>query len=146
MNTKLDVKQWGIASLAVFVILTIFTFILIRLGVEPWAIPAPQGENVAVPDAMTGRIVTYLSRLITAALFTFIFTKTIVEKPGMGHGIRYGLGIGLLIFVPNYIYGLVYWNLSTAAQTIFMVVGVIEFVVCGAMIAQLYKPGKPAAA
>jgi hypothetical protein len=84
----------------------------------------------------------YLSRLIAAGLFTFIFTKAVTDKPGMGHGLRYGLGLGLILFVPNFVIGLVYWELSTTAQTIFMVVGVIQSVVCGATAAQLYKPGK----
>jgi hypothetical protein len=91
---------------------------------------------------MTARIAVYLSRLIAAGLFTYIFTKAPSDKPGMGHGLRYGLGMGLLLFVPNFLTGLVYWEPSTAAQTIFMVSGVIQSVLCGATVAQLYKPGK----
>jgi hypothetical protein len=60
----------------------------------------------------------------------------------MGHGLRYGFGMGLLLFVPNFVTGLVYWEPSTGAQTLFMVVGVIQSVVCGATMAQLYKPSK----
>jgi len=139
MNTKLNVKQWALATLAVFVIMTIFAFILNRLGVELWQMPVTPAFQ---PDVMTGRIAVYLSRLIAGGLFTFIFTKAVTDKPGMGHGLRYGLGMGLILFVPNFVTGLVYWELSTAAQTIFMVVGVIQSVVCGATVAQLYKPGK----
>lgn len=146
MNTKLDLKQWTIASLAVFVILTIFTFVLNKLGIEPWSMPIMQSQPATGPDPMTGRIVTYLSRLVLAALFTYIFTKTYREKPGMGHGLRYGFGMGLLLYVPNFIGGLVYWELSAVSQTTFMVVGVIQFVVCGAAIAKLYNPAKAAAA
>lgn len=139
MNTKLNVKQWALASLAVFVIMTIFTFVPSKLGV---VMPVAQLQPVAGPDVMAGRIAVYLSRLIMAGLFTFIFTKTYEDKPGMGHGLRYGFGMGLLLFVPNFVTGLVYWDLSTTTQTIFMVVGVIQCVVCGATMAQLYKPSK----
>ncbi len=142
MNTKLNVKQWALASLAVFVIMTIFVFVPNKLGVEPWAWPVPEGQAAAGPDAMTGRIALYLSRLIAAGLFTFIFTKAVTDKPGMGHGLRYGFGMGLLMFVPNFVSGLVYTDLSTTAQATFMVVGVIQSVVCGAAMAQLYKPSK----
>ncbi|MEK9137060.1 MAG: hypothetical protein AAB393_08055, partial [Bacteroidota bacterium] len=103
---------------------------------------APEGQAAAGPDAMTGRIALYLSRLIAAGLFTFIFTKAVTDKPGMGHGLRYGFGMGLLMFVPNFVSGLVYTDLSTTAQATFMVVGVIQSVVCGAAMAQLYKPSK----
>ena len=139
MNTKLNVKQWALASLAVFVIMTIFAFIMNKLGVELSQMPITPAFQ---PDVMTGRIAVYLSRLIAAGLFTFIFTKAPSDEPGMGHGLRYGLGMGLILFVPNFVTGLVYWEPSTIAQIIFMVVGVIQSVVCGAAVAQLYKPGK----
>jgi hypothetical protein len=147
MSTKLNVKQWALASLAVFVIMTIVQFVLSKLGVEPWFFPASQEQTGVAPDAMTGRIATYLSRLILAGLFTYIFTKTTYEdKSSMGHGLRYGFGIGLLMYVPPFVWGLAFSGFSTNAQTIFMVVGIIQSVVCGAAMAQLYKSGKPAAA
>lgn len=147
MNTKLNVKQWAIASLAVFVIMTIFAFVLIKLGVEPWVMPIPEGQTATAPDNMTERLAVYFSRLILAGLFTYIFTKTTYDnKSNMGHGLRYGFGMGLLMFVPNFVSGLVYSDFSTTAQSTFMVIGVIQSVVCGAAMAQLYKSGKPAAA
>ena len=146
MNTKLNVRQWALASLVVFIIITAFTYLMIRLGVEPWVMPSPQGQDVAQPDAMSARIATYLSRLILSGLFTYIFSKTSYEgKSVIGHGVRYGLGMGLLMFVPNFVSRLVYSDLSTAAQATYMVVGVIQSVVCGAAMAQVYKAGKPKA-
>jgi hypothetical protein len=142
MNTKLNVKQWALATLAVFVIMTIVQFVLNRLGIEPWYLPVPEGQAATGPDAMTGRIAIYLSRLILAGLFTYIFTKAPSDKPGMGHGLRYGFGMGLIMFVPNFAAGLAYSGFSTTAQTMLMVVGVIQSVICGAAVAQLYKPGK----
>jgi hypothetical protein len=144
MKAKLDVKQWAIASIAVFIILTIFTFTFNKLGVEPWAFTVPEGQ-AAEPDGMSGRIAVYLSRLLLAALFTYIYAKTIADKPDLGHGLRYGLGMGLILFVPNYFMGLAYWNMSVAAQTIYTTVNVIEIVICGAATALLYKPGKATA-
>lgn len=143
MNTKLNVKQWALASLAVFVIGTIFALILGKFGFEWYP---TQSQPALQPDVMTSRIAVYLSRLIAAGLFTFIFTKAVTDKPGMGHGLRYGFGLGLLMFVPNFLMGLVYWEASTTAQATFMVVGVIQSVVCGAAVAQLYKPATRAAA
>jgi hypothetical protein len=143
MNAKLNLKQWTIASLAVFVIMTIFAFVMIRLGVEPWVMLTPEGQAATGFGNMTERLAVYLSRLILAGLFTYIFAKTTSEnKSSMGHGLRYGLGMGLLMFVPNFVSGLVYSTFSTAAQSTFMVVGVIQSVVCGAAMAWLYKSGK----
>ncbi len=145
MNAKLNVKQWAIASFAVFVIMTIVVFVFQKLGVEPWYSPVPEGQ-AAGQDAMTGRIATYLSRLMLAGLFTYIFTKTTYEdKSSMGHGLRFGFGMGLLMSIPGFVSGLAYSGFSITAQTMLMVVGVIQSVVCGAAMAQLYKSGKPAA-
>ncbi len=147
MNTKLDVKQWAIASLAVFVIMTIFVFVLGRLGVAPWAWPVPPSQPAAGPDPTTGPdCCISLEAHIGGSLLHSSLRKPIRDNPGIGHGLRYGFGMGLLIFVPSFITGLVYWEVSAVAQITFMVVGVIQFVICGAAMAQLYKPGKPAAA
>ena len=145
MNAKLDVKQWAIASIVVFVIITAIVVILNRLGVSPWAMPTSPSQPAGGPDPNMGRIAIYLSRLIMAALFTYIFTKAHTDKPGIGHGLRYGLGMGLLFFVPNFVSGLVYTDLSSTVQTTYMIVGVIQTVICGAAIGQLYKPAKAAA-
>lgn len=65
----------------------------------------------------------------------------------MGHGLRYGLGIGLLIYVPGYLNGLAgvgsaYIGWAASAQTILMLIGLVQCLVCGMAVAQLYKPNK----
>jgi hypothetical protein len=146
MNAKLNIKQWALASIAVFVIITAVTFIMIKLGVQPWVMPAPQGEIGTKPDILTSRLATYLSRLILSGIFTYIFTKTnYKDQSGIGHGLRFGFGIGLLMYIPNFISLLAFSDLSTAALVSFMVVGVIQSVVCGAAMAYVYKPGKTVA-
>jgi hypothetical protein len=142
MNTKFNVKQWALASLAVFVISTIIKIVLNRAEVNPFPISGPQEQ----PDAMIARIAMHLSRLIMAGLFTYIFTKTTYEsKSNLGHGLRFGFGMGLFLFVPNFIVGFVYSNMSMTVQITYLVVGVIQNVICGAAIALLYKSDKPAA-
>ena len=69
-----------------------------------------------------------------AGLFTFIFTKGYEGKPGIGEGIRYGLWIGLLLYVPTFITGLVFAEWSASLQTIRMLEGILESVVCGAVL------------
>ena len=146
MNTKLNVKQWALSSLAVFIIITAFTYLMIRLGVQPWVMPSSPELDAAKPDAMSARTATYISRLILSGIFTYIFTKTSYNsKSGIGHGLRYGLGMGVLMFVPNFVARLVYSDLSTAAQATYMVVGVIQAVVCGIVMSLIYKIDKPKA-
>jgi hypothetical protein len=140
MNTKLNVKQWAIASLAVFVIIVIFTILQAKV-----ILPQPMStepQSTAQTDAGLGRILVYLARLIGAGLFTFIFTKGYEGKPGLGEGVRYGLWIGLFLLLPGYLMGLEYSGLPLSTSTISLLVGLIQNVLCGAVVAQLYKPSK----
>lgn len=140
MNTKLNLKQWALATLAVFVIVTIITFIMMRIAIEPWVMSDPSVQReVTTYD----RIATYLSRLVFAMLFTYIFTKTTYEdKSNLAHGLRFGFGMGLLMFLPNFISQTVHLNLTVTAQATYMVVGVIQSVICGAAMSFIYKPSK----
>jgi hypothetical protein len=143
MDTKLNVKQWAFASIAVFVILTAVAFIMIRLGVQPWVMPLSAGQIEAKPDALSARMATYLSRLILSGLFTYIFTKTnYTNQSGIGHGLRFGFGMGMLMYIPNFISLLAFSDLSTTALITITVVGVIQSIVSGAAMAYFYKSGR----
>ena len=138
MNAKLNVKQWAIATVAIFVIFVIFALLQNKI-----ILPAPpmmaETPDTASSDSI-GRILIYLSRLVTAGLFTYIFTKSSTGKSGIGHGARYGLGIGMLIVLPLFIIGLEYSELSASTHIISKIVDLIEYVLCGVVTAQLYKP------
>jgi len=143
MNTKLNVTKWAIASIVVFLIITAVTFIMIRLGVQPWVTPLSQGQAGTSPVTLSARFVTYLSRLILSGIFTYVFTKTnYADKSGIGHGIRFGFGIGLLMYIPNFVYVLGYSDLPTTVPFTYMVVGVIQSIACGAAMAYFYTPAK----
>ena len=143
MNTKLNVKQFAIAWLAVFVVMTIGAYIPIKLELAPWFLPGTQTPG---GDEMTRRILIYFGRLVASGLFTYIFTKTIEGTPSVGHGLRYGLGISLLMYVPGLFSAMALSDWPVSALVTRAVVGIVEMVICGAAIAYLYKPAKPATA
>lgn len=143
MNTTLNVKQFSIAWLAVFVIMTIFVFVPMKLEIAPWFVPqssTPQGNE------MSQRILIYLGRLIGAGLFAFIYTKTSEGKPALGHGLRFGLGLGLFMYVPAMVSGFAVSDWSASALVTRAIVGIIEAIICGLAVGYLYRPAKPAAA
>jgi hypothetical protein len=106
-------------------------------------LPQPTTTEGLAPSYSTeARVLVYLSRVIAAALFTFIFTKIGESKPGLGHGVRYGLGIGLLLLLPGYVAGFEFSGLAVSTHTINMVVGLTQYLICGAVTAQLYKATK----
>ena len=143
MNTKLNVKQLAMAWLVVFVIMTIFAYVPMKLEIAPWI---PAGPQAAGGDEMTRKILIYLGRLLGAGLFAFIYTKTIEGKPSIGHGIRYGFGISLLLYVPWLFSALALGDWPLSPLLIRTIIGMIEAIICGAVVAQMYKPNAPAAA
>ena len=140
MNAKLNVKQWTMATAAVFVI-----FVALALLQNKVILPAPtmitETPGSASSDSM-GRILVYLSRLLTAAVFTYIFTKSSDGKAGVAHGARYGLGIGLLMVMPFFLSGFEYSGLSASTHIISRIVDLIGYTICGVVTAQLYKPAQ----
>lgn len=138
MNTKLNVKQWAIATAAVFVVSTIFAYVPKKLEIGPWM---PTAQTMAQDD-MAKKLLFYLARLVAAGFFTFIFTKGYEGKPGIGEGLRYGLVISLFLFIPWLLTGLAFGDWTASAVFTRALVGIIEGIVAGAVVAQLYKPGK----
>ncbi|MBM2840182.1 MAG: hypothetical protein HW412_710 [Bacteroidetes bacterium] len=138
MNTKLNVKQWAIATAAVFVVSTIFGYVPRKLEIGPWM---PSAQTMA-QDEMTMRVLFYLARLFAAGFFTFIFTKGFEGKPGIGEGLRYGLWISLFLYVPWLLTGFAFGEWTASALFIRAIIGVMEALVGGAVVAQLYKPSK----
>ncbi len=142
MDTRFNVKQGIIAWLAVFILMTIIALIPMKLEIAPWVGPSSQASQW---DEMTKRIFIYLSRLITAGLLVYIYAKASEGKSGLAHGLRYGFGISLIMYVPWFFTFLVSdWPVSAVLTR--TIVGIIEATIAGGIIALIYKPGKPATA
>jgi hypothetical protein len=99
MNSKLNVKQWIIATIAVFVFSSIWAFLTTRLVTAP-SYPSLFLAPPEVADLMMQRVLIYLARAITASLFVYVYTRGYEGKPGVGEGVRFGILIGLLIQLP----------------------------------------------
>lgn len=140
MNTKLNVKQWAFATVVVFLISLFFAYIQNRV-ILPTP-PAMEGQVASGSDAMTGKILVYLARLVMAGLFAYIYTKVSEGKTGIAHGARYGLGIGLLMVLPSFLIGLEYSGMSASTHITNKLVELISSVLCGIATALLYKPSK----
>jgi hypothetical protein len=81
-------------------------------------------------------------KTVAAGFFTYIFTKGFEGKPGLGEGLRYGLLISLFLYVPWFLTGLAFGDWTVSALFIRAIVGIVEALVAGAVVAQLCKPGK----
>ena len=141
MNSKLNVKQWLIASIAVFVVLSILEFLVGRFLLGPWVAQlmpaAPQPENM-----MMARLWIYLGRLISSVMFAFVFTQGYEGKPGIGEGLRYGLWIALMVQLPVFFTSLVTTSFGVDFLITRLVASVVQMLVCGVVVGLIYKGQK----
>ncbi len=100
MNSPLNVKQWFIATIAVFVAMAVIQFIVHGVMLSGWYMEY-QSYWRSQEDMMSKRPWMYVGYLVFSVLFTYIYTRGYEGKPGMGEGLRYGLLVGSLIALPK---------------------------------------------
>jgi hypothetical protein len=137
MGSKVDVKKWVYASIVVFVLLCILEAILTRLVLAP-GYPELYPATSDVQDATILRLYTYLGRAIFSVLFVYIFIRGYEGKSGIGEGVRFGLWIGVLIYIPTIFYNLVVTNLSVGLHLTRAAGSLIETVLFGIAANMIY--------
>lgn len=137
----MDTKKYVIASIAVFVVFEILSFIIYKM-----LLASAFQDPASVWRHDIKRPIIHVTTLIMSFLFVFIFTKG-YENKGIMEGVRYGLWIGLLMTIPMAFnsYATLPISLSLAIQ--WFIYGLIQFVILGIVTAAIYKPStQPAAA
>ena len=137
MNTKLDVKQWAIASVAVFVVLSILAFLSIRLEESIFTGLVLRPETTQ--DTTMLRVWNYLGRLIFSLVFVLVYTKGIGGKSALVEGLRYGFWMGLLMPLSGFFASLVGTTWPTSFLVTNGLVGLVTFVIAGITAGLLYK-------
>jgi len=145
MNSKLNVKQWLVASVAVFVVLSILEFLVGRLVIGPWAAQLFPSD-LQTEDAVMMRVWAYLGRAVFSLMFVFVFTRGYEGKPGVGEGLRYGLWIGLLIYLPQFFMNMVIMHRPADFLAVRGLASLVEVVVSGVIVAMIYKGQQKATA
>ena len=79
MNSKLNLKQWLIATGAVFIVLSILAFLVNRAVLVHWF---PEQTLQRPENLMMLRVWMYLSRLLFSAIFVYLFSLGYEGKPG----------------------------------------------------------------
>lgn len=80
-----------------------------------------------------------LTSLVAIFLFCFIFTKG-YENKGIGEGVRYGALVGTLLSVPWAFDSYVIYPITGTLAVMWLVTGVVSWVVLGALLAAIYRP------
>jgi hypothetical protein len=90
------------------------------------------------PDMMSLSWIFHVGALILAFLFTYIFIKG-YENKGLAEGVRYGIVIGLFANIPYGFYEYAMYPLPLSLCLQWFVYGMVEFIICGIIVAGIYK-------
>jgi len=132
----MNVKKWLLGSLAVYVVYIILDYIIhsvILMGTYEATSSAWR------PMEEMSTVIPFIRDAVFALLFVYIFTKE-YEGKGIAEGVRYGLWIGLLIWVPI---AYMFYNVLPIPYWLafqWWVYGAIQCIICGIVTALIYKP------
>ena len=80
---------------------------------------------------------------VSSALYLYLFCRIFVggyEGKGVGEGIRFGLLIGLFMSIPMALDQYAVYPITSALAVWWFVIGVISWVIVGAVFAAIYRP------
>jgi hypothetical protein len=143
MGSKLDIRNWLLASAAVFILYSILQFIVQAVFLMP-TFPEVFPAAPAVQDIGLVQTYTYIGRAVFALIFVYIFTRGFEGKAGIFEGIRYGFWIAMLIQVPAVFAGLVVLNQPAGILVGSAVSGTIQYILCGILTNMIYRKPKAA--
>lgn len=132
----MNLKRFIIASAVVYVAFQAMEFVVNNI------ILVNQYEaltSLLRPDMASKMWIMYLTGLLVAFLFTYIFIKG-REGKGLVEGIRYGLIIWAFVAIPM---SFGFWGMLPIPFKLalwWIVFSLIEYVVAGILVAAIYKP------
>ncbi len=143
MGSKIDLRKWLLASAAVFIVFSIFQWLVQRAFLMP-TFPELFPAAPAVQDLSLVQLYTYLGRAIFALMFVYIFARGFEGKPGVGEGTRFGFWVALLIQAPAVLAGLVVLNQPAGGLVGSGVSGMVQYILCGILANLMYRKSRTA--
>ncbi|MDA2930692.1 hypothetical protein MYX84_12235, partial [Acidobacteria bacterium AH-259-O06] len=136
---SMDIKRFIIAGVVVYVVYQILGFLIHEVILSG---PYASLESLWRPEEKTW--IFWLTGLLWAALFTFIYTKG-YEGKGVMEGVRYGLWIGLFVSVPMAFNSYAVLPVPASLALQWFIYGTLQTIICGVVVAVIYKPARAAA-
>jgi hypothetical protein len=134
----MNVKRFIGASIAVFFAFEIIDAIVHMVILKK----AYEALGPILRADMTSLVwIFHVGALIMAFLFTYIFIKG-YENKGIAEGVRYGVIIGLFANIPYGFYDYAMYPLPFSLCLQWFIYGMIEFIICGIIVAVIYKTKK----
>ena len=132
----MNIKRFISAGIAVFVGFEVIDAI-IHMGILGQTY---MKMSIWRPDMMSLMWVMHVGGIVLAFLFVYIFVKG-YENKGIWEGVRFGLVLGLFANIPYAFYSYALYPLPFSLCLQWFIYGMIEFVICGALAAAIYRSG-----
>lgn len=136
----MNVKRFVLACVAVYVVYQIIGFAIHQVFLaETYASLA----SVWRPEAemMSKMWIQFITSLVWVVLFCYIFTRG-YEGKGVMEGVRYGAVIGVLMGFPFSYESYMIYPIPLSLAHAWFAVTVILCVICGIVLALVYKPAE----
>lgn len=131
----MNIKRFVIASIAVFIVIQAIDWLVHGVLLSRWY---AEFKNVWRADMMDLMWVMVLGALFFSFMFVFIFTKG-YEGKGIMEGARYGLLIGLLMYISGMLGQYAMYPIPLGMALIWIAYGVVEMVIAGMAAAAIYR-------
>jgi len=136
-------RKYVLGSIVVFVVYMVFDY-LIHNGILGSTYESEPLRRVWRADMMDKMWIMWLVALAWSFLFALIYTKGYEARGGIMEGIRFGFWIGLFVAIPMAFSQYVVYPIPFSLALQWFVFCIIETVACGAVLALIYNPPKPA--
>jgi hypothetical protein len=141
VGSKLNMKLFLIASLAVFVVLSILEYFVHQVFLSSMYAGLVAHAWWRDPEGMKQFLIWfYVGYACFALLFSYIYTRGYEGKPG--EGFRYGVIIGLLMSVPAMFIQHAFYPYPGGLLLSWCIATFIESVLCGILVGMIYKVEK----
>src|SRR4029077_18046643 len=135
----MDSKRMILAVVLVFVTLVVAGFLIhvTWLG-STYQSMRGDGFSFRTPDALQHRLwLIWLSDLLYAILFVWVYVRGREDTPWIGQGLRYGLLMGLFTILPSALKEYFIYNLQHMLVEKWMAAGAAVLAILGLMVAAI---------
>ena len=131
----MNIKRFFIASIVVFIMIQAIDWLVHGVLMAKWY---QDIKGLWRPEMMDYMWVMVLGSLFYSFMFVFIFTKGYEER-GVVEGARFGLFIGLLMYVSGIFGQYAMYPIPFGMAMIWLAYGTIEMVIAGMITAAIYR-------
>ena len=138
----MSLKRWALATVGALIVITAVDFIIheVWLGAFYRAHPTWWRPAVEMKSLMCSM---FAGHFLLAALLTVVYGKGYeTGKGGIGQGVRFGLLMGALLFLPKTFMMHFVYPYPVSLLVSWLIGGLLEVTLAGAVIGLLYKPAK----